>query len=362
MSSIWNRNLKLSIFGESHGDGIGIVIDGFEAGIKLDFELIMHEMARRKPGNILSTPRSEDDFPNIISGILDGITTGAPICAIIENKNIRSSDYNKFIPRPSHADYTAFVKYNGFNDIRGGGHFSARITAGLTFAGTLAKQKLAQMGILIAGHILSVGHEKDRCFCDCDFNKDVFYSLNQSELPVLNLYKENIFTQIIKNARDERTSIGGVIELAAIGVPAGIGEPFFDSMESILSHLFFSIPAVKSVEFGAGFSLSKMFGHEANDSPFIDKNGNISFKTNHNGGINGGISNGMPIISKIGFKPTPSIARMQDTVNLETFQNIQTEITGRHDPAVIVRAVPVAEAAMAIGILDLYYENLKHEK
>lgn len=325
MSSVWGNKLKVSVFGESHGKAIGAVIDGFPAGFQIDFEKILTEMKRRAPGNDeFSTTRKEEDFPNILSGVTNDITNGFPLCAVIENAAKRSSDYEslKNSPRPGHADYTATVKYNGFADMRGGGHFSGRLTAPIVFAGALCKQYLESKGIYISAKILEIHGEK-----------------------------VNIHEEILK-AKSDGDSVGGIIECVATGVKAGIGEPMFYSLESAISSFVFSVPAVKGIEFGAGFGVAKLKGSECNDE-FMIENGEVKTKTNNSGGILGGISNGMPIVFRVAMKPTPSIYMEQNSINLVEMKECKLNIKGRHDPCIVPRAVPVIEAACAIAILDL---------
>ena len=357
MSSIWGNKFKVSLFGESHGPAVGVTIEGVKPGLKLERDYISTEMMRRAPGrNSLSTQRKEADEYEILSGILDDTATGAPICAVVRNTNTRSNDYSelKIKPRPSHADYTGYVKYKGFNDIRGGGHFSARITAGLVFAGSIAKLQLMEKGINIGAHIESLHNIKDRTFESCDLYNEKFIELSKMDIPLLNAGLEEEMKKKINDARMDMDSVGGVIELAVTGIQAGIGDPFFDSFESIMSHMIFSIPGVKGISFGSGFAISEMTGSEANDE-FTVRDGKIITKTNNNGGINGGISNGMPVIMHIAMKPTPSIAKEQNTVNLESLTDTKLSIKGRHDPCIAIRAVPVLESAAAIAVLDMIY-------
>lgn len=359
MSAIWGNNIKISIFGESHGNAIGINIDGLPSGFEIDMEKIKIEMKRRAPGkNNLSTTRDEEDIPEILSGYFEGKTTGTPLCAIIRNKDTKSKDYSKIkdIPRPSHADYSGSVKYLGFNDYRGGGHFSGRITAPLVFAGAICKQILEKKGIVIGAHILSIKDKKDDKFNYTDISKDTLLSLRNKDLPLLNERIDGEIRECILQAKSEGDSVGGVIECATIGIEAGIGAPFFDSVESTLSHLLFSIPAVKGVEFGSGFEITTLFGSEANDEYYY-KDGGIYTKSNNNGGILGGITNGMPIVFKVAIKPTPSILKEQDTINLKTGENVKFKVEGRHDPCIVQRAIPVVEAVTAIGILELLMER-----
>lgn len=359
MSGVWGKNIKLSIFGESHGEALGITIDGLPSGLQLDLEYIKSEMKRRAPGNsALSTPRKEGDAFEILSGFFNGRTTGTPLCAIIRNSNQHSKDYTqlKYNVRPSHADYTGYVKYKGCNDYRGGGHFSGRITAPLVFAGAVAKQILKEKGIVIGSHIKSIGIVQDDAFDGVNISADTLQELFSQDFPVVNKEKLPEMTALILKAKDALDSVGGVVETAVLNIPAGIGSPFFDSLESHLAHIIFSIPAVKGLEFGTGFDIAKLNGSEANDE-FYAEDGIIKTRTNNNGGILGGITSGMPVVFSTAFKPTPSIARLQHTVNLETMENVNLEIKGRHDPCIVPRAVPVVEAAAALAVLDLIYDQ-----
>lgn len=355
MSGMWGSKIKLSIFGESHGNAIGITIDGLPAGFSIDMDKIMMEMSRREPGkSSLSTPRKESDIPEILSGYFEGKTTGTPLCAIIRNSNTKSKDYSKLkdVMRPGHADYTGAVRYKGFNDYRGGGHFSGRITAPLVFAGAICKQILEVKGIIVSAHINSIGKIKDCSFLESDISDELLNSFKEKELPLINTKLEDEMRQEILSARSSGDSIGGTIECAILGVSPGIGDPFFDSVESTLAHLMFSVPAVKGIEFGKGFDISKMRGSEANDEYYLE-NGNIKTKTNNNGGILGGITNGMPIIFNVAIKPTASIFKEQNTVNIVTMEETTLCIEGRHDPCIVQRALPVIEAVAAIGITEL---------
>ncbi len=355
MSGMWGSKIKLSIFGESHGNAIGITIDGLPAGFSIDMDKIMMEMARRAPGkSSLSTPRKESDIPEILSGYFEGKTTGTPLCAIIRNSNTKSKDYSKLkdVMRPGHADYTGAIRYKGFNDYRGGGHFSGRITAPLVFAGAICKQILEVKGIIVSAHINSIGKIKDCSFLESDISDELLNSFKEKELPLINTKLEDEMRQEILRARSSGDSIGGTIECAILGVSPGIGDPFFDSVESTLAHLMFSVPAVKGIEFGKGFDISKMRGSEANDEYYLE-NGNIKTKTNNNGGILGGITNGMPIIFNVAIKPTASIFKEQNTVNIVTMEETTLCIEGRHDPCIVQRALPVIEAVAAIGITEL---------
>lgn len=355
MSGMWGSKIKLSIFGESHGNAIGITIDGLPAGFSIDMDKIMMEMARRAPGkSSLSTPRKESDIPEILSGYFEGKTTGTPLCAIIRNSNTKSKDYSKLkdVMRPGHADYTGAIRYKGFNDYRGGGHFSGRITAPLVFAGAICKQILEVKGIIVSAHINSIGKIKDCSFLESDISDELLNSFKEKELPLINTKLEDEMRQEILRARSSGDSIGGTIECAILGVSPGIGDPFFDSVESTLAHLMFSVPAVKGIEFGKGFDISKMRGSEANDEYYLE-NGNIKTKTNNNGGILGGITNGMPIIFNVAIKPTASIFKEQKAVNIITMEETTLCIEGRHDPCIVQRALPVIEAVAAIGITEL---------
>lgn len=353
MSSTWKNNIEITIFGESHGKAIGVVLGNLPSGIKIDMDEVAKEMKRRAPGqNKMSTARKEADNVEIMSGLQDNITTGAPLCGMIYNSDQHSKDYSllKEKMRPGHSDYPAFVKYKGFNDVRGGGHFSGRITAPIVFAGAIAKQILAKKGIYIGVHILSIKDKYDEYF-DMRLSKDTLNYLAGQKYPVLNQDIYEPFIEIIDNARMNQDSVGGKIECAVIGLEPGLGEPFFDSIESHLSSLLFSIPAVKSVSFGND-KISEMYGSEANDCYYYDGD-KIKTKTNNNGGITGGISNGMPIVFNVGIKPTPSISKCQETIDIKNHLNTTLEVHGRHDPCIVFRAVVVVEAIAALTILDL---------
>lgn len=355
MSGIWGNNLKVSIFGESHGNAIGINIDGLPSGIELDLDNIDKEMKRRAPGkNSISTSRNESDIPEILSGYFNGRTTGTPLCAIIRNSDTRSKDYGelKNLMRPGHADFTGNVRYSGFNDYRGGGHFSGRITAPLVFCGAICKQILLQKGIEIGAHIKKIKNIEDMSFDYVNISKQQLSNLQTLELPLLDLSKEEAMKNTIIDAKNQGDSVGGIIECAVVGINVGLGNPFFDSVESTLSHLLFSVPAVKGVEFGLGFELADMYGSQSNDEMYYEGN-QVKSKTNNNGGIIGGITTGMPIIFKVAIKPTPSISRQQNTVNIKDKKDDILYIKGRHDPCIVQRAIPVIEAVTAIGIFDL---------
>lgn len=355
MSGMWGNKLKISIFGESHGAGIGITIDGLPSGVKIDMEEVLKEMARRAPGKSrLSTARKEGDKPEILSGFFEGKTTGTPLCAVIRNSDQHSKDYGKLkdLMRPGHADYPGYIRYKGFNDYRGGGHFSGRITAPLVFAGAVCKQILTSRGIDIGAHVKSIGQVYDKGFAEVELTKELLDSLKVNELPLLCPEKEELMRNTILEARSDCDSVGGTIECTVIGINAGIGNPFFDSVESTLAHLMFSVPAVKGIEFGRGFEMSELRGSECNDEYYYDGD-EVKTYTNNNGGITGGITNGMPILFKVGIKPTPSIAKKQRTIDIAEKKDSELIIEGRHDPCIVQRAVPVIEAVTAIGILDL---------
>lgn len=350
MKNTFGNSVKVTIFGESHGEAIGAVIDGLAPGVAVDNDYIARELAKRRPQAKTDTPRQEKDEFQIVSGVFCGKTTGTPICIIIPNQNTKSADYESIrcTPRPGHADYTASEKYHGYEDYRGGGHFSGRITAAVVAAGAILQSALDNLGITIGTHILSCKESCDRAFLNVE--EDV-RSLKDKSFPVLNDVEDEM-TEVILKARAQNDSVGGVLQTAICGMPAGVGEPFFDSVESLLSHALFSIGGVKGVEFGAGFDFAKMYGSEANDS-FAYENGKIVTKTNNNGGINGGITNSMPIIFNCVVKPTPSIAMEQETVNINTKENTTISIKGRHDPSIIRRVAPVINSISAIVMCDL---------
>ncbi|CDZ75605.1 Chorismate synthase [Peptoniphilus sp. ING2-D1G] len=353
MSSIFGNNVKISIFGESHGKAIGVVMDGLPAGEEIDEEKLLDFMKRRAPGQKFTTGRKEEDVPCLLSGIYQGKTTGSPLCAIIENKNQRSQDYSNLreVPRPSHADLTAYFKYENFADLRGGGHFSGRLTAPLCIAGAIAKQILEKREVYIGAQLFSVGEVEGKSFRKSDLCVDEVLSPGKKEFPALDEKTENRMKEVIQRVKAEGDSIGGSVECAAIGFPKGIGTPIFDGMENRIAQMIFGIPGVRSLEFGAGTDATKMKGSLHND-PIEIKKGEICTRTNNAGGINGGITNGMPIIIRVGMKPTPSIAIEQDSINFRKMEGEKLQIKGRHDPCIAIRAVPVVEAAMAVVLLD----------
>lgn len=352
MQSSWGRNIIYSLFGESHGPIIGITIHHLPAGISIDFEAIQKDMNRRRPGkDQYATPRREKDEFEVVSGYFNDKTTGAPLTAIIKNTDQRSKDYSevKSKMRPSHSDYAAHIKYRGNNDYRGGGHFSGRLTAPIVFAGAVAKQLLLRKGIEIKARIASIGPVVDTSFSWDDLNQSSFIEI-----------KEQMKSEIEK-VKLNGDSVGGTVEVVAFNVPAGIGEPFFNSVESTLAHLFYSIPAVKAVTFGIGEDFKVLRGSEANDELYFE-NDVVKTYSNNNGGVTGGITNGMPVISKLTFKPTPTISKNQRMINIENNENIIDHIDGRHDPCVVQRAVPVVESMMAMGLLELYLDSKWSER
>ncbi|HWP51976.1 MAG TPA: chorismate synthase [Clostridia bacterium] len=359
MSSSFGKLLTVTIFGQSHSEAIGVVLDGLPAGVRLDMEAIHRFMGRRAPGaNRFSTARSEEDIPQILSGLVDGVTCGAPLCATIKNGDARSKDYDKLrdLPRPMHADYAAAIKYGGANDIRGGGQFSGRLTAPLCFAGAVAIQLLAPKGITVGAHIAAIAGQADTLFDPVAVSAQQLTGLSEKAFPVISDEAGLKMQAQIDAARAAGDSVGGIIECAAVGVSAGLGEPLYEGLENRLATAVFGIPAVKGLEFGAGFAASAMRGSAHND-PFMMKDGQVMTETNNHGGILGGISTGMPITLRAAFKPTPSIAKTQQTVSLSAGDNAELAITGRHDPCVVPRAVPCVEAAVALVLLDLLIEE-----
>ncbi len=354
MSSEYGKNLKISIFGESHGKAIGVNINGLPSGEEINQDELLKFMERRAPGKSkLTTHRREPDVPVFLSGIKDGKTCGSPICAIIENQDMRSGDYSGFTdtPRPSHADYTALLRYGEGCDMRGSGHFSGRLTAPLCIAGGIALQILARKNIFIGAHIASIGNINDSPF-PLHPTKELFNEISSRTPSVIDTKAGEMMESETEKAASECDSVGGIIECAVIGMPAGIGDPMFEGIENRISQAIFGIPAVKGIEFGKGFESARSYGSQNND-PFIINDGKIETSTNNSGGIIGGISNGMPIVFRAAFKPTPSIAKPQQTVNLKTMTEEEIVIKGRHDPCVAIRAVPVIEAVTATVILDM---------
>lgn len=360
MSFSYGEALRVTIFGQSHAETVGVVIDGLPAGEKPDMESIAAFMARRAPGGRLATARREADLPRIISGLADGHTCGAPLTAVIENTDTRSGDYAQLteVPRPSHADFAAIMKYGGYHDIRGGGYFSARLTAPLCFAGAVAKDILSHRGVEIGAHLKSVGNVDDESFDAVNVSAEDFARVLSNELPVLNGDCAKDMMREIEAAREAGDSVGGVIECAATGLPAGLGSPIFGGVENRVSAMIFAIPAVRGIEFGAGFAASRMRGSEHNDAYYMNGT-EVKTKTNRHGGVLGGLTSGMPLIFSTAFKPTPSIALEQDSVSLSRGENVKLSIKGRHDPCVALRAVPCVEAAAAIALLDMLLQEGK---
>ncbi len=351
MKNSFGNSLSVTLFGESHGEAVGCVIDGISPGVEIDKEFISSQMEKRKGINALSTQRREKDEVKILSGVFEGRTTGTPICLVIENSDTKSKDYSKTkdLARPSHADFTAECKYGGYQDYRGGGHFSGRITAPLVAAGAIALKALEGKGIKIATHISHCGDIEDRGF---ENHEEDFALLETLDMPVLCEKKREEIYALIEECKKDGDSVGGILSTAVTGMPAGVGEPWFDTVEGMLSHALFSVPAVKGIDFGAGFSFGKMKGSEANDSFYCDS-GTVKTRSNNNGGINGGITNGMPITFSCAVKPTPSIYKKQETVNFKDMTDETILIEGRHDPAIIHRARVVIDSVTALALCDL---------
>lgn len=358
MSSEFGHLLKISVFGQSHGTAIGVVVDGLPAGEAVDLTELQAFLDRRKPGkNPLSTARKEADAPTFLSGLENGMTCGAPLCAVIQNGDQHSGDYAGLTdtPRPGHADYTAAVKWGGRADMRGGGHFSGRLTAPLCIAGGIAKQILARRGVFVGAHLKEVAGIPDAPF-PLRPSAELFQEVAAKAFPVLDDGAGERMRAAILAAREDLDSVGGIVECAATGLPAGLGDPMFDGVENRLAAALFGIPAVKGLEFGAGFDAARLRGSENND-PFVLDHGAVAAESNRAGGILGGITTGMPLLLRAAFKPTPSIARPQRTVRLSTMEETDLEIRGRHDPCIAHRAVPVVEAVTAAVLLDLLLEG-----
>lgn len=354
-SSVGNK-IRLSVFGESHGPAVGCTLEGLPSGVKIDFDALMTQMSRRAPGkDKTATTRKEADIPELISGVVDGVTTGAPITIIIKNNDTKSQNYDNLRdnPRPSHADYAAHIKYGGANDIRGGGHFSARLTAPIVAAGAICRQILKDEGITLGGHILSIGGVEDKRFDPVNVTDTELEALSSKLFALNSPETEELMRAAVESARLDCDSVGGAVELAAVGLPVGLGSHMFLGVENVVSNILYGVPAVKGVSFGAGFDYAEMKGSEANDQMYFDEFGAVKCYTNNCGGITGGMTNGMPLIVKVALKPTPSIAKEQKTVNLKTGENCALKIEGRHDPCIVPRALPVLEAALSIALLDL---------
>mgnify|MGYP004664481431 FL=1 len=361
MASTYGKNIRITLFGQSHGPVIGVTIEGLPAGMSIDEDALHAFMARRAPGGRLSTGRREGDTVEFLSGLYQGHTCGSPLTAVIRNTDARPQDYaeNRLVPRPGHADYTGHVKYGGFEDPTGGGHFSGRLTAPLCVAGALCIQLLREEGIEIAAHIAAVEQVRDSLFAPEAVNANDFTALRQRDFPVLNEEQGGKMRAAIERARADGDSVGGVIECAAAGLPAGLGDPMMDGMENRIASVVFAIPGVKGLEFGSGFAGSALRGSQNNDA-FCVQNDKVRTRTNHHGGILGGITSGMPLVFRAAVKPTPSIARGQGSVDLQTMQSASVSTHGRHDPCIVPRAVPCVEAAAAIAIYDALLEQKKY--
>ncbi len=354
MASSIGSNIKLTIFGQSHSAAIGMTLEGLPAGVKIDFDKLEAFTSRRAPGkNAYSTARKEADKPEFVSGLRDGVTCGTPLTAIIRNTDTRSNDYSelKVLPRPGHADFTASVKYGGFQDYAGGGHFSGRLTAPLCVAGGIVIQILEQLGITVISRIFSIGNVSDE--------GELLDSTANKPFPTVSDECAVKMQECIASAKSEGDSVGGVVECKVLGLPVGLGDPMFDGMENMIANIVFGIPAVKGIEFGIGFEASKLRGSQNND-PYEVKDGKVVTTTNNCGGILGGITTGMPLTFKAAFKPTPSISQKQHSVRLDTLTEGELIIKGRHDPCIVPRAVPCVEAAAALAVYDAYLENKKY--
>lgn len=351
MKNTFGNALSVTLFGESHGEAIGAVIDGIAPGVKIDRDYINMKLSLRRPSGKISTARSEADEVIFESGVYNGHTTGTPICLLIKNADTHSSDYSALAgkARPGHADYPAFCKYHGFEDQRGGGHFSGRITAALVAAGAIVQGALKAHGITVATHIYRLAGVQDK---KIEGETDI-EAFENAKFPLIDQGIESEMKAEIMKAKQEDDSVGGILETAVVGIPKGVGEPWFDTVESLLSHALFSVPAVKGVEFGDGFALADMRGSQSNDAYRIDENGRAYTLTNHNGGIGGGITNGQPIIFRCAVKPTPSIAKAQQTVDYLNVCNTDIEIGGRHDPCIVHRARAVVDAVTALTVADM---------
>lgn len=358
MSSEFGNKIRVSLFGESHGEAVGALITGIPAGVKLRSDELSSFIERRRGGKELVTGRKETDLPRFVSGVKDGITCGSPVCIIIENSDMRSTDYSgtENRPRPGHADYTAYIKYGGHADMRGGGHFSGRLTAPLCAAGGIALQILADREIYIGAHLLKVGTVSDESF-PLFPGKELFGRIAQSDIPVINEKAAQDIKNVIEEARSEGDSLGAVIECAVTGLPAGLGEPMFDGVENRIARVLFGIPGVKGVDFGSGFDAAQKRGSENNDS-FICEDGKIISPSNNCGGILGGITTGMPLVFRAAVKPTPSISKTQQTVDVTDMSSRLISVGGRHDACIGIRAVPAVEAAAALAVLDMIYEGV----
>lgn len=362
MASFWNNRISISIFGESHGAAIGVVIDNLPAGEYIRLEEVKEFLSRRAPKkNKTSTPRSEKDMPQIMSGLYNNRTTGTPLCAFIQNTDQHSNDYKNVqtLARPGHADYTGAKRYQGFNDVRGGGHFSGRLTAPLVFAGAICAQILERRGIYTGAHIASIHGINDKEFNHTTVSREDILNVRKKDFPVIDDKAGQKMIADVEKAHNALDSLGGIIECACVNIPAGIGSPMFEGLENTISQLVFGIPAVKGIEFGAGFKVAQMLGSQNNDEFYVDDHGHVLTRTNNHGGILGGISSGMPLVFRVAIKPTPSISQPQKTIDYSQLKNDTITIKGRHDPCIVPRAVPCVEAAVNIAVLNhmLDYPN-----
>ncbi len=359
MASSIGTAIRISVFGQSHSAGIGVIMEGIPAGKRIDVERLQEFLGRRSPGGALwSTPREEPDVPEFLGGLVEGVTCGAPLAAVIRNTNTCSSDYVRLrrVPRPGHADLVAHLKYGGAQDVAGGGHFSGRLTASICVAGGVALQLLDQEGVAVGAHIARIAGIDDARFDPLDVTPEELGALASKAFPVIDDVAGTSMIEAIAHARKECDSVGGVVECAAVGMPAGVGEPMFDGVDNAIARIIFGIPAVKGIEFGAGFAASDSRGSQNND-PYRMKDGRPVPITNNAGGILGGITSGAPVIFRVAFKPTPSIAFAQKSVDLREGCDTELSVCGRHDPCIVVRAVPVVEAACALALYDLLLQS-----
>jgi chorismate synthase len=353
MKNTFGNSITVTLFGESHGTHIGAVVDGITPGLKVDTDIVAEALRLRRPSGDISTKRVESDRFSIISGVKDGYTTGAPLCIVIENLDTKSADYDSLssLARPSHVDFSAYLKYHGYEDKKGSGHFSGRLSAPIVAVGAILREALKEKGILIGTHVLSIKGIKERGFDQNNIKKDV-EALSTLVFPTLEEEKGEMMKKEILKAREEGDSVGGVLETAIVGMPGGVGEPWFDSIESTISHAMFSIGGVKAIEFGLGFDMCNLYGSEANDILGI-KDGEVALLRNNSGGINGGISNGAPIIFRLGVKPTPTIFKEQKSVDYINKKDVDLRVCGRHDPCIVHRVRAVVDAMTAIAVADM---------
>ncbi len=361
MSSTWGNNIKISIFGESHAAAIGVSMDGVPGGVKInEAELQAFMQKRQAVDPAISTPRKEEDIPQILCGVKNGITEGTPIAMVIANKNVRSQDYGDVahICRPGHADYTGMIRYHGYNDYRGGGHFSGRLTASLVAAGGICRQILQKKGIRVFSHIYSIKDVYDTPFDPVKVGLQEYEKLAGKQIAVLDDEKGAKMRETILNAKKQSDSVGGIIECAVTGLPAGIGSPMFDGMENAISRIIFGIPAVKGIEFGNGFAATSLFGSENNDTFYYEEN-TVKTRTNNHGGILGGITSGMPLIFRVAVKPTATIGKEQNSIDFDKKENAKIQGKGRHDPCIVPRALACVEAATSLAVLDEWLDFQK---